>query len=164
MNHAELIAAMTAYDAGSAQRIQHFLKVHALCRTIGTLEKLDEDTLNILEAAAVVHDIGIRLSLERFGDDAGPHQEAIGPDEARPMLESLGYSPETIDRVCWLIAHHHTYDPIGGIDHQILIEADFLVNLFENSRPPEAVRAAYDRHFKTETGRLFCRQMFARAF
>lgn len=68
------------------------------------------------------------------------------------------------ERVCWLVAHHHTYDPVEGIDHQILIEADFLVNLFENSRPAEAVRSAYERIFRTGTGRLLCRRMFVEAF
>lgn len=164
MHHACLISQMIEYDAGSPQRIQHFLKVYEFARTIGLTEGLDQLTQFTLEAAAIVHDIGIRPSLEQYGDDAGPHQEKLGPAEAQPMLEKLGYPEEAVRRVLWLIAHHHTYEPVGGIDHQILIEADFLVNLFENSRPAEAIRAAYGKHFKTETGRRFCRQMFSHAF
>jgi len=164
MNHVPLLLEMTAFDEGSAQRIQHFIKVYELCRTIGLAEGLDARTQEILEAAALVHDIGIRPSLERYGDDAGFHQEELGPDEARRMLAALGYDAEVTGRVCWLVAHHHTYDPIDGIDHQILIEADFLVNLFEGNRNHETIRSVYDRLFRTETGRLLCRRMFKEAF
>lgn len=164
MNHTPLLLEMTAFDAGSAQRIQHFIKVYELCRTIGLAEGLNEKTQDILETAAIVHDIGIRPSLSLYGDDAGPHQEALGPGEARPLLRRLGYQEEIIERVCWLIAHHHTCEPVNGIDHQILIEADFLVNLFENNRPAETIRSAYVRIFRTETGKLLCRRMFQSAF
>mgnify|MGYP000340972515 FL=1 len=33
------------------------------------------------------------------------------------------------ERVAYLIGHHHTYDKIEGMDYQILVEADFLVNI-----------------------------------
>lgn len=164
MDHTPLLLEMTAFDEGSAQRIQHFLKVYELCRTIGLCEKLDARTQDTLEAAALVHDIGIRLSLTVYGDDAGPHQEELGPSEAKAMLDRLNYDEEITDRVCWLVGHHHTYEPVDGIDHQILIEADFLVNLFENNRPSETIRSTYERIFRTETGKLLCRRMFQNAF
>ena len=164
MNHTPLLLEMTAFDEGSAQRIQHFLKVYELCRTIGRCEALDEQTQDTLEAAALVHDIGIRPSLAIYGDDAGPHQEELGPAEAREMLTRLGYDEERTNRICRLVGIHHTYDPVDGIDHQILIEADFLVNLFENSRPAETVRSVYEHIFRTKTGRLLCQRMFKDAF
>ena len=43
-----------------------------------------------------------------------------------------------IERVKYLIAHHHTYDAIDGIDYQILVEADFLVNILEDGLAKEA--------------------------
>ena len=39
-----------AYDCGDPKRIQHFVKVRALARTIGMAEGLDEETLHALEA------------------------------------------------------------------------------------------------------------------
>ena len=47
------------------------------------------------------------------------------------MLKELGFDQDVSNRVQYLIAHHHTYDAIDGIDYQILIEADFLVNMYE---------------------------------
>jgi hypothetical protein len=59
-----------------------------------------------------------------------------------------------------LIGHHHTYTNVDGIDYQILIEADFLVNFFEDNIAEAGIREAYNNIFKTETGRKICRDMF----
>ena len=66
-----------------------------------------------------------------------------------------------IERVAWLVGHHHTYTDIDGADYQILVEADFLVNLFESNHPAETQREVYRRIFKTEGGKQLFRAMFA---
>lgn len=155
-----LIDEMIAYDKGDPRRIQHFMKVHDFARTIGQLEGLDDDTLYILESAAVVHDIGIHVCEEKYGSCEGKLQEKEGPALAKEMLEQLGYEQEVIDRVCYLVGHHHTYTNIDGVDYQILVEADFLVNMYEDGVSPDAVRKAYQNIFQTENGRKICRNMF----
>ena len=155
-----LIDEMIAYDKGDPRRIQHFMKVHDFARTIGQLEGLDEQTLYILESAAVVHDIGIHVCEEKYGSCEGKLQEKEGPALAKEMLERLDYEQEVIDRVCYLVGHHHTYTNIDGVDYQILVEADFLVNLYEDGVSPDAVRKAYQNIFQTENGRKICRNMF----
>lgn len=155
-----LIDEMIAYDQGDPRRIQHFIKVHDFARTIGQLEGLDDDTLYILESAAVVHDIGIHVCEEKYGSCEGKSQEKEGPALAKEMLERLGYEHEVIDRVCYLVGHHHTYTNIDGVDYQILVEADFLVNLYEDKVSLDAVHKAYQNMFKTESGRKICRNMF----
>lgn len=152
-------AMMTDY-AGDPRRIQHFLKVHALARLIGLGEELEENLQFTLEAAALVHDIGIHRCEALYGRCSGPLQEREGPALAQAMLEELGFDEPVIRRVCWLVGHHHTYAPIEGTDHQILVEADFLVNLYEDGIRQEGVQTAYDRIFRTRTGRQLCRQMF----
>ena len=92
----ELLMKMTEYYAGQPHRIQHFMKVYAYSRMIGEMEHLDSRTQHILEAAATVHDIGIRRSEEIYGDSAGKHQEELGPDEAAEMLAEIGYDEELI--------------------------------------------------------------------
>ena len=155
-----LYEAMVQYDRGDAKRIQHFVKVHSFARLIGTEEGLSSEELLTLEAAALVHDIGIRPSEEKYGDCSGKHQEEEGPGEAEKMLRELGYEESLIERVCYLVGHHHTYDRIDGMDYQILVEADFLVNLYEDGAREEAVRTALARIFRTTTGSQLCRQMF----
>ena len=78
----------------------------------------------------------------------------------RGMLGKLGFDPSIIDRAAYVVSHHHTYNGIDGPDYQILVEADFLVNLFEEDEPREAVEAACRNIFKTETGRKLLEQMF----
>ena len=64
------------------------------------------------------------------------------------------------DRVQYLIAHHHTYNNIDEMDYQILVEADFLVNIMEDGLSKEAALKAYHNIFKTACGKMICREMF----
>ena len=143
---------MIAYYAGDPARIQHFLKVYEFSRMIGLEENLESDMQLTLELAALVHDIGIRPSEAIYGDCKGPHQEELGPTEVKKMLEPLGVEPERIDRIMYLVGHHHTYKSIDGIDYQILVEADFLVNIFEEQMSREAALNVRRTIFKTKTG------------
>ncbi|MCD7921819.1 MAG: HD domain-containing protein [Clostridiales bacterium] len=156
----KLISEMIIYYHGDPKRIQHFMKVHDFARTIAVLENLDKETLFTLETAAVVHDIGIHISEEKYSSAAGKYQELEGPPLAEEMLTRLGFPEDVISRVCYLVGHHHTYQNIDGADYQILVEADFLVNLYEDQASEKAAIHACDAVFQTETGRRFCREMF----
>ena len=146
----DLAHAMIHYDKGDPKRIQHTTKVHAYAKLIGLKEGLDEETQFILESAALVHDIGIRASEQKYGLQNGKLQEQEGPAVARDLLTRLGgYTEEQIERICWLVAHHHTYHVCDDLDYQILIEADFLVNLYEDSESKEAVLAVRKNIIKT---------------
>ena len=72
----------------------------------------------------------------------------------------LGYEEDVIKRVCYLVGHHHTYQDIEGLDYQILVEADFLVNLYENGSSKETAREVLYRVFVTESGKDILRNMF----
>ena len=74
--------------------------------------------------------------------------------------ESQFFTPAQADRVAYLVGHHHTYTNIDGMDYQILVEADFLVNLYEDSVPKAAAQNALDKIFKTQTGKTICKEMF----
>lgn len=155
-----LIKEMITYYSGDPKRIQHFIKVHSFAKTIGLLEKLDKQTLYTLETAALVHDIGIKLCEQKYGECNGKLQELEGPAVARGLLEDLGYDEDVIERVCFLVAHHHTYDKVDNMDYQILIEADFLVNMYEEKLDKKPIELAFQRIFKTPSGRFLCKQMF----
>ena len=152
MKIGDVLAAMTAYHTGDARRVNHLIKVYGFAKTIGESEGLDADTQEILEIAALTHDIGIRNSERKYGNCTGAHQQEEGPPEARALLSSLDASERVIERVCWLIAHHHTYSNIQGMDYQLLVEADFLVNAFEDEMDIDAIRTVRERLFRTKTG------------
>ena len=157
----KLALAMISYDNGDPKRIQHTTKVHAYASLIGIAERLDEETLFILESAALVHDIGIRASEKKYGYQNGKLQEQEGPAVARDLLIKIGgYTEEQIERICWLVAHHHTYHASEDVDYQILIEADFLVNLYEDNESEEAIRAVRRNICRTENGLKLFDAMF----
>ncbi len=160
MNRTELIREMIAYDAGDAKRIQHFLKVHTLAALIGKEEKLSEETQNILEAAAILHDIGIHEAERKYGSTSGKYQEQEGASLAKAMLEKLGYEGNFVERVCYLVGHHHTYNQADGQDYQILLEADFLVNAYEDQLSPKAIVSFRDKVFRTASGKKLLADMY----
>ena len=149
----EAIRAMLAWERGNPARIQHFLKVHSFCRYLGLEEGLDGETLRRLELTAVVHDIGIRPAEEKFGRHDGPLQEREGVAPARELMRRLGVAEETAERIAYLVGHHHTLTGVDGIDWQILLEADFLVNSQEKGMPLSAIRRAEETFYRTESGR-----------
>ena len=153
----DLMVAMMAYDQGDTKRIQHFVKVYEFARMIGIMENLDEKTQFILESAAIVHDIGIHISEQKYGSSSGKYQEIEGPAEAEKLLAELGYPTDVTERVCYLVGHHHTYHDIDGADYQILVEADFLVNLYEDEISEEGQKAACENIFRTESGKKLFR-------
>ena len=156
-----LALAMIDYNNGDPKRIQHTTKVHAYASMIGRIEGLDEETLFILESAALVHDIGIRASEQKYGHQNGKLQEQEGPAVAREMLTRIGgYSERQIERICWLVGHHHTDHVCEDLDYQILIEADFIVNLYEDNESPHAIRAVRKNIFRTGSGTKMLETMF----
>ena len=156
----QLYLAMWQWDAGDAQLIQHFAKVHSFAKLIGACEGLDEKTMFLLETEALLHDIGIIPARREFGNGSGKFQEKVSDPLVREMLGKLGFEQDVIDRAAFVVSHHHTYKAIDGPDYQILVEADFLVNLFEEDEPQAAVEAARDRIFRTESGKKLLEAMF----
>ena len=151
---------MIEYYRGDSHQIQHFAKVHTYSRLIGTLEGLDEETMITLEMAALVHDVGIKAGMEKYGRGNGKIQEELGPAIAEEMLTELGVDPERVARISYLVGHHHTYTNVEGMDYRILLEADFLVNLHEEKEPMEGIKKAYDEIFRTEAGKQIVKTMF----
>lgn len=48
------------YEEGHSRRTQHILKVYALAKLLGEQEKLPVEEQQILQAAAILHDIAIK--------------------------------------------------------------------------------------------------------
>lgn len=155
MSIGRAISRMIDYLHGDLHETEHMLKVYGYARAIGECEGLDARTQAILEYAAVVHDIGIPRAMEVYGDASGPHQEELGPFEARMLLREIGCDEALIDRVCTLVGRHHTYSDVDGMDCRILLEADYLVNAAHQKHGREAIAAARAGFFRTETGLRF---------
>lgn len=150
---AQTLDRMIAYSSGNRHDINHLVKVHALARTIGRLEGLDARTQQTLELAAIVHDISCPLCRERYGSTAGNLQEQESEPLVRAFFEGVGLPSEQLERIVFVVCHHHTYAGVEGQDWRILLEADFLVNADESALKPQAIARARKRVFATEAGR-----------
>ncbi len=160
MTIAEITAKMIEYSKGNCHDINHFLKVYAFAKTIGECEGLDETTQATLEVAALLHDIACPLCREKYGNTNGKHQEEEGPALVRDFLRDSGLSQEIVDRVAYLVGHHHTPQGIDGPDYQILIEADYLVNADESQYPRENIENTLAQFFRTGTGIRMLKAMY----
>lgn len=155
-----LILAMAEYFAGAPKQVQHFLKVHAFAMVIAQEERADAKTIEVLEAASIIHDIGVKIAEELYGDSCGKYQEELGPGAAEDILSRLRYPEDIVSRAAWLVGHHHTYTDIEALDHQILVEADFLANFYDENMSKEQIRAAYKNIFRTHTGKKLCHDLY----
>lgn len=75
----------------------------------------------------------------------------------RAFLADSGMSPTQIERVAYLVGHHHTLHDIDGMDYQILIEADYIVNACEGGYSKEAVAAFIEKFMRTESGKMLAK-------
>lgn len=151
---------MIAYFQGDVRRINHALKVYGLAKSIAEIEKVPAATQTIVETAAILHDIGIKLSEQKYNSAAGTYQEIEGPPIVAALLREFNLPAEMIDRICFLIGHHHTYSKIEGVDFQILVEADFLVNIFEDDMKPKQIQVIRNKYFKTAAGKALLESMY----
>ena len=121
----------------------------------GTVDiKLETKQFGRMAAQTAKHIIrqGIREAERLYGQCGGKLQERLGPPEAKKMLDSLGFAPDVTERVCFLIAHHHTLDGVDALDWRILLEADFLVNMIEEGMKADAIQCGREKIFRTGMG------------
>jgi len=153
MTIAALLKKTMEFYKGNNHSIAHMLRVWGYAKTIGELEKLDPHTQFVLEAAAVTHDIGIPIAMEKYGSAKGEYQEKEGASFVLQFLSDTDFTEEDKARISFLLGHHHTPEMIDNIDYQILIEADYLVNADNGKLPPEKVEEFANTYFKTAAGK-----------
>lgn len=151
---------MISYFEGDCKRINHALKVLGFAKAIAAGENLTDREHEILVVTAILHDIGIKVSEEKYNSSSAKYQEAEGPVVAGELLQDTELDESFKERVYFLIGHHHTYQAIDGTDFQILVEADFLVNAFEGGREKLEINDKLENIFKTETGKRILTSMY----
>ena len=149
-----ILKLMTDYNAPDLRRINHALKVYGIAQYIAGGENLSDYETLIIETAALLHDIGIHEAEKRFNSPAGIYQEQLGPEVALPILEKAGFNNEDIEKINYIIAHHHTYNIKDNKLLRIIIEADLIVNIDEGEFGPNADYSRIkNENFVTETGK-----------
>ena len=156
----DMISKMIAQAGGNKHDIAHFLKVYTYARLIGEKEQLDVRMQETLEITAVIHDIACPLCREKYGNTSGKHQEEESAPLVAEFFKDVPAGELDVERITWLVTHHHTYTNVEGMDYQILLEADFLVNAGESEYSKQAIENFCRKVFRTEAGTHLLKSMF----
>ena len=155
----QIMEKMIAFSDGNIHDIDHLIRVWTYSKTIGELECLDAQTQLVLEVAAITHDIACQLCREKYGNTNGKLQEQEGEVMVKDFLADSGMSEEQINRIAFLVGHHHTFTDIDGIDYQILVEADYIANATENGYSQQNVENFIQKIMKTESGKRILKKI-----
>lgn len=155
-----VVQKMIEYFGADIRRINHALKVYGFASCIARRERMSEKELLIVDISAILHDIGIKEAEKKYNSSSGHYQEIEGPSVALNLLADLNINKVLLDRICFLIGNHHSYQKINGIDFQILVESDFLVNIFEDEMPSHLIESLRRKYFKTAAGISMIESMY----
>lgn len=148
---------MQAYFAPEEAQVQHALKVTGFAERIFAGEGLHQDFIQqVIVLSGIFHDVGIPEALRLHGTAAGPYQEEAGEPIARRLLTDLSTRADIRERVCFIVRHHHSQEFVDGVDFQIILEADALVNIpnrHAHGRLTQPLSELIEQIFVTRTGR-----------
>ena len=97
-------------------RWKHTLRVVQYGRQIAEAESAD---IEVVMAACLLHDIS-KFDDQEYGVEHG----RVGAKIARPFLETLGYSPEQLNNICFSIATH--VDDKADFEHPTTLESKIV--------------------------------------
>ena len=155
----QLIDAMKREFGSDQPRISHALKVLGYAEDIMRKEKANP---KVVLAAAVLHDIGIQQAERAHGSCEAKYQELEGPPIAKRIMTLIGLDEDTIEHVCRIVGSHHSAGDIDTPEFRIVWDADWLVNLQDDTDcTPEKRWEIAATVFKTAAGneigeKLFC--------
>ena len=155
-------AKLIEYDGNDMMRIGHALKVHSFAKFIAECEGVEPKLQQTIEIASLLHDIGIHNAEEKYGSADANYQEIEGPSVAHELMKSLEISDAEKARVEYLISKHHTYEEIENeaMDYLILIEADFIVKIYDKKIEKDEVKGILERIIRTETATNLVKQLY----
>lgn len=146
----EILIEALKFENGHIRRTQHILKVHSLAKLFAEKLGLDKKALELLEIAAILHDIGIKSCKDK-GVNPSLENQLI---EVKMILSNFSkkyeISPKEEKEIYFLIENHHNYLDLNNLSQQILIEADLIINIFEKNK--EGIEG-YREYFRTDIGR-----------
>ncbi|MBC7190410.1 HD domain-containing protein, partial [Candidatus Aerophobetes bacterium] len=127
----KLLEKIEEFFGKDRKRIEHAKNVMRFAQKLLEKEKGD---WHIVIPASILHDVGIKVTEERYHLQDAFYQEKEGPPIARKILLELGFKKEDIEKICEIIAFHHSPGKINSQNFKIVYDADMLENLQEKIR------------------------------
>lgn len=124
---AKITRLLIGYFEDDNRRIEHAFAVLKEAELL----QIKSDTAyddEIVIAAALLHDIGIKISEEKLGYNNGKTQEEFGPPAAEELLKSIDFPLAKIATVKDIISNHHSPSKYDYPELELLKKADRIVN------------------------------------
>ena len=155
----KLLKALETYFGIDAKRISHAKRVLGFAEELLKHESADA---SVIIPASILHDVGIKVSEEKYGSSAGHYQEKEGPKVAKDIMRNIGIEDAVINEVCQIIACHHSPGKINTRNFKVLYDADWLVNLKDEVgvEDKDKLQRLIPRIFLTETGRAIANKLY----
>jgi HD superfamily phosphodiesterase len=128
---AKLVKSLVDFFGHDFRRIEHALDVLAESERLAAGRPACDR--EILMAAALLHDVGIRDAERALGYNDGPSQEKYGPPAAGAILRAIGFPEDKAEKVREIIGNHHSPPRFDYEELAVLREADGIVNRREAS-------------------------------
>ena len=150
---------ITAFFGKDSKDLAHALNVLKYVQLLLPEVAPDDWARFRAEAAALVHDITCPLCREVYGECTGEQQERESLYVLSLFFDCLDLPPLQVERIIWMVSHHHTPEASDEPDFRLLIEADLLANLQEQNIDLFDLRQLAVRTMRTKTGQEELRKM-----
>ncbi|MFR9603208.1 MAG: HD domain-containing protein [Rikenellaceae bacterium] len=142
------------YPQSMREDILHTQEVVSYTRLIALGENVPTIEIELLEAAAWLHDIGCPRSKEIYGNSLPENQQSVGRVVASDLIapvEELNDAEKS-----WLVdvvGTHHVFSRVQEMGFTPLFEADLIVNILSGYHPREKAQHLFDTMMRSETGK-----------
>ena len=135
------------------EQIVHTQAVASYARMIASMEGMDERTIELMETAAWLHDIGCPNARRIYGNSLPVNQQTEGEKLVREWLqdESLLTQKEK-EWLAQAVGHHHQRPSAMELHFEPLYDADLIVNLWEGYYDKKLANEKYEKLVCTDSG------------
>ncbi len=134
--------------------ILHTQEVVCYTHLIAVGENIPTIEVDLLEAAAWLHDIGCPRSKEIYGNSLPENQQSVGRIVASDLLAKVDILNN--DEKRWIIdvvASHHQFSKVEELGFSPLFEADLIVNILSGYHPRHKSQHLYQTMMRSTTGK-----------
>jgi HD superfamily phosphodiesterase len=121
-----LVKLLVDFFEDDYRRIEHALEV--LKEAEALLQGCPDCDRDVLVAAALLHDVGIKPSEEELGFNTGETQEKYGPPVVEELLGKIAFPAVAAHKVMEIVGNHHSPSRYDYPELRLLKEADRMVN------------------------------------
>ncbi len=121
-----LVKLLVEFFENDFRRIEHALDVLKEAEML--LTDCDECDREVVFAAALLHDVGIKPSESQLGYNNAKTQEEFGPPLVRELLEKIDFPLSSVGKVMEIVGNHHSPSRYDYPELRLLKEADQRVN------------------------------------